>query len=87
MSSDFIGWEYSERDKKQQALFDDMSAIREVLLDVVDWSRESTHNLYHLDEMHPDLESYIQVDGEEWEGPSEEYIVGKAWELVATLRG
>jgi hypothetical protein len=87
MSLDNIGWEYSERDKKQQALFDDMSSIREVLIDLVDWSREATHSLYHLDETHPSIESYIQVDGQEWDGPSEEYIVGKAWELVALLRG
>lgn len=82
-----MSWELSEVERKQTELFDNMKVVFDILSDLADWSREATHNIYHLDETHPSIESYVKVDGEDWDGPSEDYISSKAWEIVAILRG
>jgi hypothetical protein len=63
----------------RQDLYDDFTTISDALYDLVSWSREATHKLYAGAD-------YEVPEGVEWDGPTDDFLTAKSWELVALLR-
>lgn len=72
---------------KVDALYEKMQYVKDQLESIAEWSRETTHDLYKPVENQEDDSLYVKDYKQDWEGPSDDYILAKAWEIIAVLNG